>query len=181
MKAGRLWELTLVVGIIAFYLNFVQSPDSPPPERVQRGVQTEVRTVSLGETVPSFVLKDSAGTDITHQEGEGPVLIVLTATGCEGCLNRIQSEDLEAYRAAQNAGVPAWNMLVYHPQERALDFERSHRPQADHVLADPSAATSVRMLGGSDSTCWMLLDEDGKLAYRGGVDIEALNKALRAL
>lgn len=114
-------------------------------------------------------------------ENTGPYLFVLTATGCGGCLERIGGTDREAHRLATRKGLKVLNLLVYQGLEGSSDFVKQHRPSADRVLCDPSADFSVRTLGGSDATCWILVDSKGRLAWRGPADPAALEVALANL
>lgn len=189
----RLTELMFVLSVIAVVVHFqlkkeratappsqptpalavaTPAPDSPPPA---------YQTVSMGQLVPDFTLTNADGGQTTHRAGEGPLLIVLTATGCGECLQRIDAADQEGYEMAQQANVPVWNLLVFHPNDRAAEFKDQHKPHADQVLADPTSDISVRMLGGSDATCWIMLDKEGKLAYRAGAQPAALEQALQKL
>lgn len=178
-----------MVGLVALYLNFpqearVKAPEKPPAAMSAQVAKTAPDVslpVGIGEVVPDFTLTDAFGDRITHRQADGPLFITLTATGCGDCLKRIAAEDSRAFELAQQAGVPVWNLLVYHPNERAPDFVSQYQPRADRVLADPTAQASVSLLGGSDSTCWLLLDKEGKLVYRAGVDPEALAKVLKTL
>lgn len=185
----RLTELLFVMSVIAVVVHFQlkkESDSSPPPAPAATTAAAAPAsaangTVSIGQQVPEFTLADADGGQTTHKAGEGPLLIVLTATGCGECLQRIQGADLKAYEMAQQANVPVWNLLVFHPNDRAAEFKEQHEPHAERVLADPTSDISVRMLGGSDATCWILLDREGKLAYRASTDPSALEKALQNL
>ena len=139
------------------------------------------RPLNIGDAVPTFSLPDKDQQEVTYTQGQGPILIVLTATGCRECLERISSEDVEAHSLAAGRNVEVWNLLVFQRPEGVSSFVQQRNPKADKVLADPGSEVSVRMLGGSDQTCWLLIDGEGKLAYRGPVDLDALEKALSEL
>ncbi|MBM3461036.1 MAG: hypothetical protein FJX76_02945 [Armatimonadetes bacterium] len=51
-------------------------------------------------------------------------------------------------------------------------------PRADFVLADPGGKVSVDQYGGSDANCWIFVDPTGRIAYRGGPDLKALQAAV---
>ena len=85
------------------------------------------------------------------------------------------------YDAARKAGVPTTNMLVYTGESAGQSFLKNHAPAADLILCDPSADISVRMLGGSDATCWLVIDGQGKLAWRGSADPARISELLGAL
>ena len=72
-------------------------------------------------------------------------------------------------------------MLVYHSQSRAAEFVERNQPTADAVLVDPQSNISVKTLGGSDSTCWLIIDAEGRLGYRGPAELDKLETALQAL
>jgi len=186
MKKG-VWELcTLLVGI-AFLVSFLYqkeegpgpaSPEKPPVSQQAPPVSRQKLPISLNSVVPSFSLQDQNGNTVEHKAGTGPRLIVLTATGCKDCLTRIDKQDTTAYEMAKKSGYEVWNLLVYHPQDRTSEFLNRYTPAADVIMADPTSRVSVKMLGGSDTHCWMLIDEAGRLVYRGGTGLSALQKAL---
>ena len=180
----RLAELCLVVSAVALFIHYQASEPglvnvTPTPAALIKKVPAQ--PVSVGDAVPSFTLTDSRGEEVLYRKGVGPVFITLTATGCGDCLHRIKKEDVTAYEMAKESGVAVWNLLVFHPTEGAAGFAEQHRPSADRVMADPSSVVSVKTLGGSDATCWLLIDAEGRLAYRGPVDTAALKSALADL
>lgn len=183
MKA-QFKDLFFVVALISIIILFQQDeekPAEPITTATPTVVSSPVRTLSVGEVVPSFSLLDSEGEIVLHEQGQGPLFITLTARGCKGCMERVDSADVAAYEMAKKSEVTVWNMLVYHPDAGTAEFVRQFQPSADSIMADPKSDISVKMLGGSDSTCWLLLDDEGKLAYRGPVDLERLQDALGRL
>ena len=179
MKFARI-ELIFVIAIVSVVVTYFHQA-SPPTKDASPVVQFTPRLISQGEAVPSFVLSDPSGKDVVYQAGQGPILVVLTATGCNGCLARIDGTDREAYNKAKALDISVWNMLVYQGADGAAGFVDQHLPSADLVLCDPKAEVSVSTLGGSDATCWLLIDREGKLAWRGPAEPEALAKALENL
>jgi hypothetical protein len=193
MMKNRTFELALVLLAVAFVVSLLsdQGADTPTTGEVVTEVAQPVssepeppspqRPLHIGEKVPGFTLTDHHQQQVIYRPGQGPMFIVLTATGCQECLDRIDKQDSAAHEIAKESGLEVWNLLVFQSAERAPGFVESYQPSADRILADPSSGVSVKLLGGSDSTCWMLIDEQGRLAYRGPVDQEALQKALSAL
>jgi peroxiredoxin len=180
MKFARL-ELLFVIGVVAVVVSyFQQAPSSAPGPEAPLAAFTP-GLLSIGQPVPTFALSDPSGENVVYQAGQGPVMIVLTATGCGGCLERIDGLDREAYNKAKERGIPVWNLLVYQGVEGARAFQEQHQPSADLVLCDQKAEVSVATLGGSDATCWLLIDKQGKLAWRGPANSEGLSRALQAL
>lgn len=154
------------------------APPRVQPSQTQSQARPGTLPIGVNDVVPEFQMSNAQGEIVAHKPGTGPLFISLTATGCGECIQRIDKQDATAYEMARKSNVPVWNMLVYHPQNRAASFVEARNPVADQVLADPTALISVRTLGGSDSTCWMLIDKEGKLAYRGPVDLKKLEQAL---
>ena len=189
MKKSRLFEFLLVFLGVAFVVSLLadkQGEETPEtlaetPVAVPATPPAGNRPLNLGDAVPTFSLLDKDQRQVTFTQGQGPILIVLTATGCRECLERISSEDVEARSIAAGRDVEVWNLLVFQRPEGVSSFVEQRNPPADKVLADPGSEVSVRMLGGSDQTCWLLIDSEGKLAYRGPVDLDALEKALSEL
>ena len=197
MKKSRLFEFLLVFLGVAFVVSLLadkqgeENPGTPAktpiavsataPAAVTTAAPVANRPLNIGDTVPEFSLSTKGFEQVVHREGDGPLLIVLTATGCRECLERISQQDVEAYKLASKRGVRVWNLLVFHGPGGVTHFMEQYQPAADQVLADASSEVSVRMLGGSDQTCWLLIDSEGRLAYRGPVDLDALEKALSEL
>lgn len=192
MNNKRILEILFICFVVSLLAQWMQDkppaqeePEQRKPEVVTRGEQPAQPSaklpIAMGDVVPDFQLNNAQGEAVVHKAGTGPLLVTLTATGCGDCIQRIDKEDATAYEMAAKSGVPVWNMLVYHPDNQAASFVQSHNPVADEVVADPTSQTSVRMLGGSDATCWLLLDKEGRLAYRGPVSLDNLERELRAL
>ena len=192
MNNKRILEILFICFVVSLIAQWMQ--DKPPVQKEPEQGKPEVATrgekpaqpstklpIDVGDVVPDFQLNNARGETVVHKAGTGPLLITLTATGCADCIQRIGKEDATAYEMAAKSGVPVWNMLVYHPDNQAASFVERHNPVADEVVADPTSQTSVRMLGGSDATCWLLLDKEGRLAYRGPVSLDNLERELRAL
>lgn len=188
MRKSRLFEFLLVFLAVAFVVSLMAEKQEPPegatepPKTVADSDRPPGnRPLNIGDKVPNFSLTDQDQKTVTYNEGQGPLLIVLTATGCGECLERISKEDVEAYNLAQARDLQVWNLLVFQNPGGVSSFVDQKSPSADEVLADPSSEISVRTLGGSDQTCWLLIDGEGRLAYRGPVDLTALGKALDSL
>lgn len=185
----RFFELVLLIVVIGLVVGYQRSPEEPrqateSPELLSEAtpsVAPVVSTLQIGEPVPYFRLAGPAGKRVNYEPGHGPLLVVLTATGCSECLDRIHRQDREAYELAKSSGLEVWNLLVYHPAAGATEFVKRNHPTADHVLADPGAEVSVRTLGGSDATCWILIDREGRLAYRGPSELTSLQRAVANL
>ena len=190
----RLLELMFVlavIGVVAAY--FHQKPSAPvhapmnEPGPISRSTTAPSpptnapKALALGEAVPSFSLSDPSNQSWTYTAGQGPILLVLTATGCSGCLERIDNVDREAYQLAKSKKVPVWNMLVFQDVNGASEFVEQRKPSQDLVLCDPTSDVSVKTLGGSDDTCWLLIDRQGRLAWRGPAEMEGLRAGLRSL
>ena len=192
MNNKRILEILFICFVVSLLAQWMQ--DKPPvqeevesrkPEVVNRKSPprqaSDKLPIAMGDVVPEFQLNNSQGEAVVHKAGDGPLFITLTATGCGECIQRIDKEDATAFEMAAKSGVPVWNMLVYHPDNQAASFVTGYKPVADQVLADPSSQISVRMLGGSDATCWLLLDKEGRLAYRGPVNLDNLQGELSKL
>jgi hypothetical protein len=178
-------EFFFVLGVVAILVSYRTSQTSNPEARIEPSPRTTPAfagtPLRVGDAVPHFSLQNHLGEVMEYQAGDGPLFITLTATGCGQCLARIEKEDMSAFEMASKAGVDVWNMLVFHPHERAGSFVTQYSPSANQVMADPDSGVSVKMLGGSDSTCWLLIDGEGRLVYRAGVNLEALDSALAKL
>jgi hypothetical protein len=185
----RLLELIFVIAVMGVAVAYLYDrPSSPAGETGGKAMtpgamvkSAKPQLLSIGAAVPSFSLDDPSGQSWTYTAGQGPALIVLTATGCAGCLERIDGVDRQAYLLAQTMKVPVWNILVYSGVEGADEFVDKHKPSTDLVLCDPASDVSVRTLGGSDATCWLLIDGQGKLAWRGPAEMDGLEDALKGL
>lgn len=127
----------------------------------------------------SFALPRVQGSPLTFN-GKGPLLITLSAVGCQGCQQRV-GIDRQAYEAAHRSKVPVWNIFVYSQAQGAQSFKDQLKPFADEFLYDADGHVSVNTYGGSDSSCWILIDKEGMIAYRGGSDLGALQKKLATL
>jgi AhpC/TSA family protein len=188
MRKNRIFEFALVMLVIAFVASWQGKEASEPVVEpttaeiaVQQGGVPPDRPLRIGDPVPEFTLTNHQQEQVTYSTGQGPIFIVLTATGCGECLERIGKEDSKAYELAKSSGLEVWNLLVYQSADGATRFVETHQPSADQILADSSSNVSVKTLGGSDSTCWILIDGKGRLAYRGPVDHDALQKAMSDL
>lgn len=181
MKKSRLFEFLLVFLGVAFVVSLLADKQGEKVPETPANTPATNRPLDIGDAVPTFSLQDKDRQQVTYTQGQGPILVVLTATGCRECLERISSEDVEARLLANSQKVEVWNLLVFQRPEGVAGFVEQRNPSADKVLADPSSEISVRMLGGSDQTCWLLIDGEGKLAYRGPVDLDALETAMSKL
>jgi hypothetical protein len=183
----RIVEVCFILAVVAFLYHYetrdarANSPSVTPSPVAIAEFQPPQAPLRIGDRVPSFELMDKDGSAVAYTSGSGPLLVVLTATGCGECLQRIDKEDAVAKEIAERAGAGVWNLLVYQNPSGVDEFVERYDPTADVILADPTAGVSVKLLGGSDSTCWLLIDGEGRLAYRGPVDEAALQKAMAAL
>lgn len=178
MGRSRLPELMVLVCVVAVAMAFfLKQEEQPPTPGANQRLTTA--TIALGQVVPAFTLQHPDGSSFTFERG--PLLVVLTATPCAECLERVEQADLKLYQAASEAGLPSANLLVYAGESAGKSFLNDHAPAADLVLCDPSADISVQMLGGSDATCWLLIDRQGKLAWRGPADPNRIGELLGAL
>ncbi|MGE0495161.1 MAG: TlpA family protein disulfide reductase [Vulcanimicrobiota bacterium] len=179
MGRSRLPELMLLLCVVAVAMGFFLKQDEAGPPVPAVSPRLSTAPVEIGQPVPAFTLKHPDGSSFTFEQG--PLLVVLTATPCGECLQRIDQADLRLYQAAREAGLPSANLLVYAGESVGQSFLDEHSPAADMVLCDPSADISVQMLGGSDATCWLLIDRQGKLAWRGPADGNRIGELLAAL
>ena len=179
MFGSRLTDLAFILMVIALGVSYFQRqlteepPLTKPAATAATTTATSIKMIKVGQKVPSFELAGGG-----YEAGSGPYLVVLTATGCGGCLERIDGTDRSAYEMAKAEGLEVWNLLVYHPDSGREQFVAVRNPSADRVSSDPRGEFSVRTLGGSDATCWMLIDGQGKLVWRGPAKLKALEEAL---
>lgn len=181
MFGSRLTDLAFILMVIAlgvsyFHRDLTQEAPPPPAQTVAAQAPADPKLVALGQAVPSFELAGGG-----YKAGSGPYLLVLTATGCGGCLERVDGDDRKAYEMARGQGLEVWNLLVYHPDSGLEAFVADRSPSADRVSADPRGEFSVRTMGGSDATCWMLIDKRGRLVWRGPAEAEMLEQAFQLL
>lgn len=177
-------EFIVVIIAIAIATTFHAKPEifgSKMQGKSSLSTAQNTPVLEIGEKVPPFGLINTEGKRVVFNEETGPLMIILTATGCQGCIQRIDKDDVSAYEMAQKAQFKVWNQLVYLSPERSEDFAKKYQPSADEVMADPQAKISVKTLGGSDSTCWLLIDAEGHLAYRGPADLSKLEMAFNDL
>jgi hypothetical protein len=102
---------------------------------------------------------------------------MLSAVGCKDCQARV-AVDRQAVAEAQRRHVPAWNILVYANQDVGHDFVDRFHPAADRILLDPTADVAVGQLGGSDATCWLAIDGQGRVQWQGPGTVPNIPKAL---
>jgi hypothetical protein len=159
MRSNRLPDLLLLVVVCAalawWYLGRT-TPPAPAP------------TSGLG----AFTLDELSGGPF-HFKGDRPAFITLSAIGCGGCIQRVQT-DRNIIQYMRELGVPHYNVLVYADQRSGNEFYTRHAPSADKILIDPTADTSVRQWGGSDDNCWFVLGNNGELLYKGRNDDKAI-------
>lgn len=128
-----------------------------------------------------FTLEEVGGGSQRLAEVQGPVLITLSAVGCPDCQARVEKVDRKSYQVAQQAGVKVWNLLVYADQTQGSNWTTVYSPSADMVLVDPGGKVSVNQLGGSDATCYILLDAEHKKVWQGQADPVELEQRLAGL
>ena len=189
--------VTIAVAVLAKvgYDESRPSPtSSPTPERVAASASPSAKTpgqavtLRIGDRVPGFRLPGSiSGQEFVYESRQPgsperiPIFIALTATGCGDCVDRVDGLDREAYTLAKQAGAEVWNFLVYQAATGVPDFIVRHGPSADQIVADPDSKISVTTLGGSDSQCWILIDGQGLLAWRGPAKLDGFKAALAKL
>ena len=168
-------DLAVVTAMVAAasYIYFRPHADSTPPQIAASA------TARAPGNAPSFTLPRLEGEPL-HFEGAGPALITLSAVGCVGCQERVPT-DRQAYELAHKRRVPIWNVFVYAQGDGARAFKERFQPQADEYLYDTDGAVSVKTYGGSDSTCWILIDGQGNIIYRSGPNLDDLEKKLATL
>lgn len=168
----RLVELVLVVLVVGGAMAWWSSSPEPPAQTVVPITPTAASSVGPGFELPTL----EGGTAI-HAAGEGPLLMFLTAPGCGGCRARAP-QDKEAYELAKRYGVPVWSLLVYSDEAGARRFVEETSQPAERHLLDSDARIAVATYGGSDASCWVLLNGQGEIVYQGGSDPAALGAQL---
>ncbi len=109
---------------------------------------------------------------------KGPVFVFLSAVGCPDCQERTRQTDRDAMALAKQRGLTTWNLLVYADQPSGANFVSQFAPSADAVLVDEGGQIGVNLLGGSDATCYILLDQDHRKVWQGPADPKALEEAV---
>lgn len=174
-RNNRLFELVLVVGVIACGAYLFFSPTSPSgPSPTPLVADTAVPY--FPERALAFDLNDIDGSRV-HYDGRTPVLFNLTAVGCQGCRERVP-RDKQLVPLAQAKGIEVYNILVYADQNAGATFVNEFSPLASKILVDPGGKVFVGQYRGSDENCWMLVGKDGQFLYRGKEDLPALKAAL---
>lgn len=182
MRNSRLVDIVAIISICAagiLYWRSFLAETQPTPSNSQSPISAQVSPAGLGQA-PSFELPRVEGAPLVYKAGNGPALITLSAVGCAGCRQRIPI-DLQARQEVARYGVPVWNIFVYADANSAKAFQAELNPQADEFLFDRDGSVSVRTYGGSDASCWILIDEYGKIVYRGPSEVAKLQQALKLL
>lgn len=126
----------------------------------------------------NFTLQEVSGASRSLSEVSGPVFIYLTATGCADCLARVHRVDRESVDLAKKNGLTVWNLLVYADNTAGAAFVADYAPSADAIFSDPGGSIGVNLLGGSDATCYLLLDENHNKVWQGGASPQELAQAI---
>ena len=168
--ASRIRELLLLIAVIAAVAYLRPSPRPPESEK----------TSEFPATAPPFELHSNLGPP-RRFDGNGPLVVVLTAVGCNDCIARIP-RDKEIYAMAQKANVPYYNILVYIQDDAyGATFLKQHHPAGDDVLNDPGGHVFVSQYRGSDNNCQMVIGRHGEFLYRGPENKEAMRRAINSL
>ena len=154
---------------------YTRSSKSPEPVMPTQSPPGAVQ--NIGQAQP-FRLPKIKGGELVYEAGGGPALITLSAVGCAGCRQRVPT-DAKAYTMAKKYGVPVWNIFVYANATAGAQFQAELQPAADEFVYDVDGKVSVTTYGGSDSSCWLLIDKTGNLIYRSGPDLAALEEKLK--
>lgn len=173
-RGNRVFDLLLLIVLIgggAFYYFQKNAPKSLPAP-----VTTATANQQSGPAAAFFTLPKLPEGELVFK-GKGPALITLSAIGCDGCMKRVPL-DRQAYELAHARGVPVWNILVFADAQSGQAFIDKFKPQADEFLYENPPIVSVNTYGGSDNTCWMVIDKSGSLVYKGAADLKALESKL---
>lgn len=128
-----------------------------------------------------FTLSEVSGGPKHLADVKGPVFVFLSAVGCPDCQERTKKTDRDAMFMAKQRGLATWNLLVYADQPSGANFVSQFEPSADAVLVDEGGKIGVNLLGGSDATCYILLDQDHRKVWQGPADPKALFEAISAM
>lgn len=164
---GRWLDVLVVLSLTAVALGvfgrkLFEAPPGPAP--------------SVERRAPSFSAPLVRGGTVTREGG--PYAVLMTAPlSCADC-RRSAAVDREAAELVRRLEVPFNPLLVgVSPQEGpALVQELGTDP--DLTALDPEWKV-CGMLGGSDDRCWVVVNARGEVAWQGGRDLPALEKALR--
>ena len=181
MRSNRFIDVVLVAILVASGAYFATrqggNQDSPTP--VVSATAPAVAAPGFPDKAVPFQLHRVDGTSFNYA-GQGPVVITLTAIGCQGCRERIPL-DKELARLAEEHKVPLYNGLVFADDKTGSDFAQQYQPQATEILCDPGGRVFVDQYRGSDNNCWMLIGPQGEFLYRGPESMDAMKKALARL
>lgn len=180
MRSNRFTDF-LVLGLIvaggAFYASRRENPAATPtpvPSAPVRAVN------GFPDKAIPFRLARPDGSEFAYQ-GQGPVVITLTAVTCGGCQQRIPL-DKELLALAREHKVPLYNVLVYAADPAyGQSFVAQFQPAADEILIDPGGLVFVNQYRGSDSNCWMLIGPKGEFLYRGPENMQAMRTGLQGI
>lgn len=169
MRNNRLPDFLILFAISALAAYWFLTPRAPAAPATPAPVPS---STPAHRGLAPFTLPELGGSEF-HSSASAPAFITLTATGCAGCIRRVET-DRPTIKAMQARGIPVYNVLVYADQPGGREFVDRHHPTADKILVDQSADVSVKTWGGSDSNCWFLLGKQGELLYRGPDNAAAL-------
>ena len=179
-RNNRLFELVLVIGVIACGAYFFFTPTPTPNQAASPKPQVADTAVPyFPERAPAFELSTLDGTKIRY-DGRKAVLFNVTAVWCQGCRERVP-RDKQLVPLARAKGIEVYNILVYADQASGASFAQEFSPQASKILVDPGGKVFVEQYRGSDENCWMLVGKDGEFLYRGKEDLPRMVAALDRL
>lgn len=166
----------ILIAVIAGAAYWRQQPLETTPTPAPQ----TTRASTFPDTAPPFELHSNLGPPRSF-DGKGPLVVVLTAVGCNDCIPRIP-RDREIYAMAKKANIPYYNVLVYIQDDTAgAQFVKEHHPAGDDILNDPGGQVFVNQYRGSDNNCQMVIGRKGEFLYRGPENKEAMQKAIDSL
>jgi hypothetical protein len=178
---SRLRDLVVLIVLVASGAYWVQYQKPAPQQTpIVMGTSAPAPANYFPDTAPPWELHSNLGPPRKF-EGKGPLVVVLTAVQCEGCLTRIP-RDREIYDLAKKAHVPYYNVLVWAEDDAiGAKFVADHHPAGDDILNDPGGRVFVDQYKGSDNNCQMVIGRNGEFLYRGPENKEAMARAIASL
>jgi hypothetical protein len=179
MRSNRLVDVLIVSALIACGAYFYTHPSA----RSGASKPTTPAPVSSSGGFPDraipFQLHRLDGSTLEYA-GKGPLIVTLTAIGCQGCKERI-SLDKELLQLARQKRIPLYNVLVFADDKSGPEFAQRYQPEASEVLVDPGGSVFVNQYRGSDNNCWMLIGAQGEFRYRGPAKMAPMQAALAGI
>lgn len=178
---SRLKDLVVLIVLVASGAYWMQhQKDTPKPVETPVAGSTGAPANYFPDTAPSWELHSNLGPPRKF-DGKGPLVVVLTAVQCSGCLERIP-RDREIYDLAKKAKIPYYNVLVWAEDDAiGAKFVADHQPAGDDILNDPGGRIFVDKYKGSDNNCQMVIGRNGEFLYRGPENKEAMARAIASL